>query len=50
MSYWIEIWGPDSAVGIANRYGLDGPGIESRRGRDFTRPSKPALGPTPPRM
>ena len=26
---------PDSSVGIANRYGLDGPGIESRWGQDF---------------
>jgi hypothetical protein len=24
-----------SSVGIGLRYGLDGPGIESRRGRDF---------------
>ena len=28
--------GRDSAVGIATRYGLDGPGIESRWGRDFS--------------
>ena len=29
----------DSAVGIANRYGLEGPGIESRwGGRDFSAP------------
>ena len=32
--------GRDSAVGIATRYGLDGPG------RDFPHPSRPALGPT----
>ena len=38
----------DSAVGIATRYGLDGPGIESRWGRDFPHPSRPALGPTQP--
>jgi hypothetical protein len=38
----------DSSVGIAVRYGLDGPGIESRWGRDFPRPSRPALGPTQP--
>jgi hypothetical protein len=37
--------GRDNVVGIATRYGLDGPGIESRRGRDFPQPSKPALGP-----
>jgi hypothetical protein len=31
----IGLWvGPDSSVGIATRYGLDGPGIESRWGRD----------------
>ena len=35
-----------SAVGIATRYGLDGPGIESRWGRDFPHPYWPALGPT----
>ena len=40
--------GRDSSVGIATRYGLDGPGIESRSGRDFSYPSRPALGPTQP--
>ena len=40
--------GRDSSVGIATRYGLDGPGIESRWGRDFPHPSRPALGPTQP--
>ena len=40
--------GRDSSVGIATRYGLDGPGIESRWGRDFPYPSRPALGPTQP--
>ena len=38
----------DSSVGIANGYGLDGPGIESRWGRDFPHPSRPALKPTQP--
>jgi hypothetical protein len=37
---------PDSAVGIATGYGLDGPGIESRWGRDFPHLFRPALGPT----
>jgi hypothetical protein len=37
---------PDSSVGIATRYGLDGTGIESQWGRDFPHPSRPALGPT----
>ena len=32
--------GLHSSVGIATRYGLDGPGIESRLGRDFSRPSR----------
>jgi hypothetical protein len=40
--------GPSSSVGMANGYGLDGPGIESRWGRDFLHLSKPALGPTQP--
>ena len=37
-----------SSVGIATRYGLNGPGIESRWGRDFSHLSTPALGPTQP--
>jgi hypothetical protein len=40
--------GRDSSVGIATRYGLDGPGIESRWWRDFPHPSRPALSPTEP--
>jgi len=40
--------GQDSPVGIATGYGLDGPGIESRWGRDFPHLSIPALGPTQP--
>jgi hypothetical protein len=31
----------DSSDGIATRYELDGPGIESRLGRNFPRPSRP---------
>jgi hypothetical protein len=42
------IRGRDSVVGIATRYGLDGPGIKSRWGRDFSQPSRPALGHTQP--
>ena len=38
--------GRDGSVGIGTRYGLGGPGIESRWGRDFPHPSRPALGPT----
>ena len=40
--------GPGSAVGLATGYGLGGPGIESRWGRDFSHLSEPALGPTQP--
>ena len=40
--------GRDSSVGIATRYGLDGPGIEFRSVRDFLQPSRPALGPIQP--
>ena len=41
-------WGWDSSGSIATRYGLDGPGIESRWGRDFLHLFRPALGPTQP--
>jgi len=40
--------GPGSVVGIATDYGLDGPGIESRCGRDFPHLSRPALRLTQP--
>ena len=40
--------GPDSVVGIATGYGLEGPRIESRWGRDFPHLSRPVLGPTQP--
>ena len=40
--------GRDSSVGIATDYGLDGPGIEFRWGRDFLHLSRPTLGPTQP--
>jgi hypothetical protein len=36
---------PGSSVGIATDYGLDGAGIESRWGRDFSHTSRPAPGP-----
>jgi hypothetical protein len=46
----VLLWfvGRDSSVGIATRYGLDGPGIEYRWGRNFPYPSRPALEPTQP--
>jgi hypothetical protein len=37
-----------SSVGKATGYGLNGSGIESRWGRDFSNTSRPALGPTQP--
>ena len=41
--------GRDRSVGIATG-GLDGPGIESRWGRDFPHLSTTALGPTQPSL
>ena len=38
--------GRDNSVGITTGYVLDGPGIQSRWGRDFPHPSVPGLGPT----
>jgi hypothetical protein len=40
--------GGGSAVGIATRYELDGPRIESRWGRDFPHSSRMVLWPTQP--
>jgi hypothetical protein len=39
---------PGSSVGIATGYGLNGPGIESRWGCDFSHTFRPVLGPTQP--
>jgi hypothetical protein len=39
---------PNSSVGIVTRYGLDGPAIEFRLRRGFSKQSKPPLGPTQP--
>jgi len=44
----IHAMGRDSSVGIATRYGLDSPGIESRWGRHVLHLSRPALGHTQP--
>ena len=48
FSTHLPYCGPGSVVGIATGYGLDGPGIEFRWGRDFPHLSRPALGPTQP--
>ena len=38
--------GPESSVGIATRFGHNGPAIESRWGRNIPHLSTTALGPT----
>jgi hypothetical protein len=50
LIWLLKLWkrGPGSSVSIATGYGLDGPGIESRLGRDFPHLSRSALGPTQP--
>jgi hypothetical protein len=47
ICYVLQL-GPGNVVGIATAYGLGGPGIESRWGRDFLHLSRPALRPTQP--
>jgi len=41
-------WRRDSAVGVATRYRLDGPEIESRWGQGFPQLFRPDLGSTQP--
>jgi len=48
LSGYFNKSGPVSVVGIATGYELDGPGIESWRGRDFPHLSRLVLGPTQP--
>ena len=43
-----NVRGPGSSVGVATDYEREGPGIESRWGRDFLHLSRPALNPTQP--
>ena len=45
-SGYMKTGGPGGVVGIATGYGLDGPGIEFRWGRDFPHLSKTVMGPT----
>ena len=47
MQYYVIFFSERVKLGtICDSYGLDGPGIESRWGRDFPHMSRPALGPT----
>jgi len=46
LYFYISTW-PDSLLGIATDYGLDGPGSNTG-GEEIFRPSRPALGPTQP--
>jgi hypothetical protein len=39
--------GRDSTVGIAARYGLEGPSVESQKGQDFWTPLQTGLGDPP---
>jgi len=48
ITVYSKVVGQDSTVGIATRCRLDSLGIESRWGRDFLHPSRPALGSTQP--
>ena len=48
--YYINNGRNNSVVGLATRYELDGPGIESWCGRDTQHPSRLALGPTQPHV
>jgi len=41
--YLSSIFGRDSSVRMATLYGLGGPGVESRWGRDFPHPSRPPI-------
>jgi len=47
IEYSAQMWGRDSSVGIANRYRLDGPGIESRWEAGFSAPARTGPGARP---
>ena len=47
MKVIVDNMGRDSSVGIATRYGLDGPGIESRWGARFFTPVQSGPGAHP---
>ena len=43
VTEFTDCWSRDDVVGIATRYGPDGPDIESPSGGDFPHRSRPAL-------
>jgi hypothetical protein len=47
MKTYVSFVGRDSAVGIATRYRMDGPGIEPRWGARFSAPVLTGLGAHP---
>ena len=47
MIHTVVMRGRDSIVGKATRYGLDGPGIESRWGKRFSAPVQTGPGAHP---
>ena len=47
LDHYFYTDGPDSSVGIATGYGLDGPGIESRWGARFSAPVQTGTGAHP---
>jgi hypothetical protein len=42
----VKFLGRNSVVALVDGYGLDGPGIDFRWGRDFPHPPIPSLEPT----
>jgi hypothetical protein len=46
--HFVGVNQSSSGPGIVTGYGMDGPGIEYLRGRDFPHLSRPTLGPTQP--
>ena len=48
MNVFLELYMNNLSQILATGYGLDGPGIEFRSGRDFPYPSRPVQGLTQP--
>jgi hypothetical protein len=45
-THFLNLGSRESVAGTATGYGLESSRFESRRGRDFPRPSRPFLSPT----